>query len=78
MIESKIEPQCINTMNQKGPGQQKEESGAGAALPDRGRDFESLKEKDQVRTRTTELLKRDCGLDIKVVGSCGIFYCEGG
>ena len=48
MIESKIEPQpCINTMNQQGPGQQKEESGAGAALPDRGPDFESLRRREE-------------------------------
>ena len=40
MIDSKIEPQPgegrgINTINQEGPGLQKEEPDAGAALPDR-------------------------------------------
>ena len=40
MIDSKIKPQPgegrgINTINQKGPGLQKEEPDAGAALPDR-------------------------------------------
>jgi hypothetical protein len=68
VIDSKIEPQPgegkgINTILNKGLGLQKEESCDGAALPDR--DFECLQEKDQVRTRTT---KRDCALDIKVVG----------
>ena len=69
MIESKIEPQpgegCgINTINQDGPGLQKEEPDA--ALPDRDPDFECAEEKDQDRTRTTEVLERDCALDIKV------------
>ena len=69
MIDSKTKPQPgegrgINTVNQKGPGLQKEE-------PDRNPDFECLKEKDQVRTPTTEVLERECGLDVKVAG-CGI------
>ena len=71
MIESNIEPQPgegggIKTINQKGPGLQKEVPD-GAALPGRDPpDFECLEEKDQVRTRTTKVLERDCGLDIKV------------
>ena len=72
MIDSMIEPQPvegrgINTISQEGPGlQNKEEPDAGAALPDRDPNFECL-EKDQVRTRTTEVLeRRDCALDIKV------------
>ena len=74
MIDSKIEPQPgegrgINTINQKGPGLQKEELDAGAALPDhRDPDFECLEEKGPVRTRTTKVFERDCALDIKVVG----------
>ena len=76
MIDSKIKSQPgegrgIITINQKGPGLQKEEPDAGAALPDRDSDFECVKEKDQVRTPTTEVLERDCGLDVKVAG-CGI------
>ena len=72
MIDSMIEPQPgegrgINTINQEGPGLQKEAPDAGAALPARGVDFKCL-EKNPVRTRTTEMLERDCGLDIKVVG----------
>ena len=72
MIDSKIEPQPgegggITTINQKGPGLQKEEADDGAALPGRDPpDFECLEEKDQVRTRTTKVLERDCALDIKV------------
>ena len=71
MIDSMIEPQpgegCgINTINQDGPGLQKEEPDASAALPGRDPDFECAEEKDQVRTRTTEVLERDCALDIKV------------
>ena len=65
-IDSKLEPQPgegINANNKKGPGVQKEEPGAGAALPDGAPDFECLKDKDQVRTRTTEALERDCGRD---------------
>ena len=61
MIDSKIMPQPgegINT-NNKGPGVQKEEPGAGAALPDGAPDFDQ--NKDQVRTRTTERL--DCARD---------------
>ena len=81
MIDSKTKPQPgegrgINTVNQKGPGLQKEEPDAGAALPDRDSDFECVKEKDQVRTSTTEVLERDCGLDIKVAG-CGILWVLG-
>ena len=73
MIDSKIKPQPgagrgINTFCRPGP---KEEPDAGAALPDRDSDFECVKEKDQVRTPTTEVLERDCGLDVKVAG-CGI------
>jgi len=73
MINSKIEPQPgegkgINTINQKGPGLQKEEPDAGAALPDRDPDFECLEETEPVRTRTTKMLERGCALDIKVVG----------
>ena len=73
MIDSKIKPQPGEGrgINQKGPGLQKEEPDAGAALPDRDSDFECVKEKDQVRTSTTEVLERDCGLDVKVAG-CGI------
>ena len=71
MKDSKIDPQPgegggINTINQEGPGLQKEEPDA--ALPGRAPDFECLEEKDQVGTRTTEALERDCGLDIKVLG----------
>ena len=72
MIDSKIEPQPgegggIKTINQKGPGLQKEDPSA--TIPaDRDPGFECLEEKDQVQTRTTEVLERDCGLDIKVVG----------
>ena len=71
MIDSKIEPQPgegrgINTINEEGPGLQKEERDASAALPGRDPDFECAEEKDQGRTRTTEVLERDCGLDIKV------------
>ena len=71
MIESKIEPQPgegggIKTINQKGPGLQKEDPGA--TIPDRDPGFECLEEKDQVQTRTTKVLERDCGLDIKVLG----------
>jgi len=73
MIDSKIEPQpgegggIKKKINQKGPGLQKEEPDDGAALPGRDPpDFECLEEKDQVRTRTTKVLERDCGLDIKV------------
>ena len=69
MIDSKIEPQPgegggIKTINQKGPGLQKEDPGA--ALPGRDPDFECAEEKDQVRTGTTKVLERDCALDIKV------------
>ena len=75
MIDSKIEPQpgegCgINTSNQEGPGLQKEEPDA--ALPGRDPDFECAEEKDQGRTRTTEVLERDCALDIKVWLAKGI------
>ena len=68
MIDSKVTPKPGegNTNNKKGPGLQKEEPDAGAALSDRDPDFECLKEKDQVRTLTTEVPERDCGFDIKV------------
>ena len=73
MIDSMIEPKPgegrgINTINQEVSGLQKEEPDAGAALPDRDPDFEGLEEKEQIRTRTAEVLERDCGLDIKVCG----------
>ena len=73
MIDSMIEPKPsegggINTINQGGPGLQKDEPDAGAALPDRDPDFECAEEKDQVGTRTTEVLERDCALDSKVCG----------
>ena len=76
MIDSKVEPQPgegrgISTINVNGPGLQTEESCA--ALPDRDPDFECLEEKDQARTRTTEVLELDCAPDIKVVG-CGFLY----
>ena len=76
MIDSQIKSQPgegrgIITINQKGPGLQKEEPDAGAALPDGDPDFECLKEKDQVRTPITEVLERECSLEIKVAG------CEG-
>ena len=63
MIDSKVTPKPGegNTNNKKGPGLQKEEPGA--ALPDGAPDLECLKDKDQVRTRTTEALERDCGRD---------------
>ena len=69
MIDSMIEPQPgegrgINTINQEGPGLQKED--ASAALPGRDPNFKCAEEKNQVRTRTTEVLERDCALDIKV------------
>ena len=69
MIDSMTEPKPgegggINTINQEGPGLQKEEPDA--ALPGRAPDFECAEEKGQVRTRTTEVLERDCGLDLKV------------
>ena len=72
MIDSMIEPQPgerrgINTINEEGPGLQKEEPDAGAALPDRDPNFKCAEEKNQVRTRTsTEVLERDCALDRKV------------
>ena len=71
MIDSMIEPKPgegggINTINQEGPGLQKEEPDAGAALTDRDPNFKCAEEKNQVRTRTTEMLERDCALDIKV------------
>jgi hypothetical protein len=70
MIDSMIEPKPgegggINTINQEGPGLQKEPD-AGAALPGRDPDFECAEETNQVRTWTTEMLERDCALDIKV------------
>ena len=79
MIDSKFKPQPgegrgINTINQKLPGLQKEEPGA--SLLDRDPDFECLKEREQVRTRTTEVLERDCGPDIKVAG-CRILWVLG-
>ena len=54
MIDSKVTPKPGegNTNNKKGPGLQKEEPGA--ALPDGAPDLECLKDKDQVRARTTE------------------------
>ena len=79
MIESKMQPgegRGINTINQEGPGLQNEEPDAGAALPGRDPDFECLAEKDPVRPRTTKVLERDCGLDIKVVGE-GILWVWG-
>ena len=71
MIDSMIEPQPgegrgINTINVNGPDLQTEESCA--ALPDRDPDFECAEETNQVRTWTTEMLERDCAIDIKVVG----------
>ena len=71
MIDSMIEPKPgegrgINTINQEGPGLQKEEPDAGAALSGCDPDFECAEETEQVRTRTTEMLERDCALDIKV------------
>ena len=71
MIDSMIEPKPgegrgINTINQEVSGLQKEEPDAGAALPDRDPHFEGREEKDQVGTRTTEVLERDCALDSKV------------
>ena len=80
MIDSTIKPQPgegggINTINQEGPGLQKENRGA--TLPDRDPNFECLKDADQIRTpRPTEVLERECGLDIKVVG-CGALWVWG-
>ena len=70
MITSKIEPgegRNTNTIfkRKKEPGLQKEEPGAGA-LPKGAPDFECLEDNDQVWTRTTEALDRDCGRDDKV------------
>ena len=67
MITSKIEPgegRNTNTIfkRKKEPGLQKEEPGAGA-LPKGAPDFECLEDNDQVWTRTTEALDRDCGRD---------------
>ena len=75
MIDSMIEPQPgegsgINTINQEGPGLWKKEPDAGTALPGRDPDFKCL-EKDQVRTRTTEVLERECALDSKVWSAKG-------
>jgi hypothetical protein len=70
MFNSKVKPQPgegrdINTNNpltKNEPGLQKEEPGAGA-LPKGAPDFECLEDNDQVWTRTTEALDRDCGRD---------------
>ena len=70
MIDSKLEPQPgegINTNNKKGPGVQKEEPGAGAALPD-GADVERLDDKNRVQSTESKINSTVAGQQARRVG----------